>query len=227
MTSPYILRGRPSVSYCPRRLKPPCFILDPGVLYRWVKGKSQVVIPMALCLQVISLAHDPLMAGHLGPEKTLDCIILWFYWPSIHAQVQRYCAECHNCQLHQGKGARGPMQPMPWCPFHSNEWASALWGRSSNPPPNTGYCWSWWITPTTTLKRSPYITKRIAQELAQVFTRVGNPKQVVTNQETSLMSEVHQDVWTFLGVQPLRTSIYHPQTDNLMKRFNGTLKQIL
>lgn len=57
----------------------------------------------------------------------------------------------------------------------------------------------------------------IAQELAQVFTGVGIPNQVVTtNQGMSFMSEVLQAVWWFLGVQPLCTSVYHPQTNDLV-----------
>lgn len=41
------------------------------------------------------------------------------------------------------------------------------------------------------------------------------------------MSEVFQAVWQFLGVQPLQTSVYDLQTNGLVERFNGTLKQML
>lgn len=46
-------------------------------------------------------AHDPPLAGQLGPKKTCDQITARFYWPGIKAQVQRYCATCRECQLHQ------------------------------------------------------------------------------------------------------------------------------
>lgn len=64
----------------------------------------------------------------------------------------------------------------------------------------------------------------ITCELAQVFTQVVIPKQVITNQGTSFMSEVLQVIQWFLGVQPLRTSMYHPQTNGMLEWFNGTLK---
>lgn len=35
----------------------------------------------------------------------------------------------------------------------------------------------------------------ITQKLAQLFTRVGIPKQVITDQETSFMGEVLQAMW--------------------------------
>lgn len=81
--------------------KDPGFTLDQGVLYRWVEGKSQVVVPRALRHRLLSLAHDPPVAGHLGPEKTLACIVPCFYWPGIKAQVHKYCLECRK--LHQDK----------------------------------------------------------------------------------------------------------------------------
>lgn len=51
----------------------------------------------------------------------------------------------------------------------------------------------------------------VAKELVQVFTRTGIPKQVVTDQGASFMSDILQALWCFSGVQPLRTSVYHPQ----------------
>lgn len=46
----------------------------------------------------------------------------------------------------------------------------------------------------------------VAWKLAQVFTRTGIPKKVVTDQRTSSMNEVLQSVWWFLGCSP-----YKPQ----------------
>lgn len=41
------------------------------------------------------------------------------------------------------------------------------------------------------------------------------------------MSEVFQAIWQFLRVQPLRNSVYQPQTKGLVEHFNGTLKRML
>lgn len=80
-----------------------------------------------------------------------------------------------------------------------------------------------------TLKPYQTVTcgQTIAWELAHVFTRVDIPKQVITDQGTSFMTKVLQAVWHFLRLQPLQTSIYHPQMNGLVERFNGTLKRML
>lgn len=70
-------------------------------------------------------------------------------------------------------------------------------------------------------------SKTVARELAQVFTRTGFPRQIVSEQEVSFMSDLLQFLQCYVGVQLLNTSMYHPQTNGLVERFNGTLKRML
>lgn len=41
------------------------------------------------------------------------------------------------------------------------------------------------------------------------------------------MREALKAMWQFLGVQSLRTSVYHPQMNGLIEQFNGTQKKML
>uniref|UniRef100_A0A8C2IIM4 ribonuclease H n=1 Tax=Cyprinus carpio TaxID=7962 RepID=A0A8C2IIM4_CYPCA len=70
-------------------------------------------------------------------------------------------------------------------------------------------------------------TKAIAQELFILFSRVSIPSQILTDQGTPFMSRMMADVCKLLKVQQRRTTVYHPQTDGLIERFNQTLKQML
>ncbi|XP_042624239.1 uncharacterized protein LOC122147153 [Cyprinus carpio] len=67
-------------------------------------------------------------------------------------------------------------------------------------------------------------TKAIAQELFLLCSRVGIPSQILTDQGTPFMMA---DLCKLLKVQQLRTTVYQPQTDGLIERFNQTLKQML
>ena len=69
--------------------------------------------------------------------------------------------------------------------------------------------------------------KSIAKELVQMFTRVGIPKTLFTDQGTPLVSRVMKELCQLFKVRSLRTSVYHPQTDGLVERFNQTLKGML
>lgn len=64
----------------------------------------------------------------------------------------------------------------------------------------------------------------VAQELAVLFTRVGGVKQIVTDQGTVFMGKTLQALSQLVEVQMLHTTVYHPQTNGLVGRFNGTLK---
>ncbi len=57
--------------------------------------------------------------------------------------------------------------------------------------------------------------------------RVGIPAEILTDQGTPFMSRLMADLCRLLRVKQLRTTVYHPQTDGLVERFNQTLKQML
>lgn len=58
----------------PATEKNPRFVLKARILYRWIEGKMQLVVLVPLRPQVLSLAHDPPLSGHLGPDKNLACV---------------------------------------------------------------------------------------------------------------------------------------------------------
>ncbi len=70
-------------------------------------------------------------------------------------------------------------------------------------------------------------SKAIAQELFLLCSRVGIPREILTDQGTPFMSRTMADLCRLLQVKQLRTTVYHPQTDGLVERFNKTLKQML
>ena len=41
------------------------------------------------------------------------------------------------------------------------------------------------------------------------------------------MSRTLQELYELLGIQTIKTSVYHPQKDGLVKRFNRTLKSMI
>uniref|UniRef100_A0AAQ4NNT0 Integrase catalytic domain-containing protein n=1 Tax=Gasterosteus aculeatus aculeatus TaxID=481459 RepID=A0AAQ4NNT0_GASAC len=69
--------------------------------------------------------------------------------------------------------------------------------------------------------------KSVAQALFQVISRVGIPKEILTDQGTSFMSRTLRELYELLGVKSVRTSVYHPQTDGLVERLNKMLKSMI
>ena len=64
----------------------------------------------------------------------------------------------------------------------------------------------------------------IAEELIKLFTRVGLPREILTDQVSNFQSHLLAELYLLLHIEAVRTSPYHPQTDGLKERFNKTLK---
>ena len=51
----------------------------------------QLITTSSFRKKVLKLAHESLMAGHLGIKKTLNRILAEFFWPGICGDVSRFC----------------------------------------------------------------------------------------------------------------------------------------
>ena len=72
----------------------------------------------------------------------------------------------------------------------------------------------------------PLRAKAVAKELMLLFSRVGIGREVLTDQGSCFMSQVMRELLSLLQVKQLRTSVYHPQTDGLVERFNKTSRML-
>ena len=69
--------------------------------------------------------------------------------------------------------------------------------------------------------------EHMAEELVHIFSRVGIPKEILTDQGPNFTSELVAEMYRLLHINSLCTSLYYPQTDGMVERFNGTLKEML
>ena len=67
----------------------------------------------------------------------------------------------------------------------------------------------------------------VAEELMKLFSRVGIPREILTDQGSNFQSQLLHELYRLLHIDALRTSPYHPQMDGLVERFNQTLKSML
>ena len=69
--------------------------------------------------------------------------------------------------------------------------------------------------------------KHVAEQLIMVFSRVGVPREILTDQGSNFTSQLLAELYRLLHIHAIRTSPYHPQTDGMVERFNQTLKAVL
>ena len=67
----------------------------------------------------------------------------------------------------------------------------------------------------------------IAEELVTIFSRVGIPQEILTDQGANFTSHLLTELYRMLHIRPICTTPYHPQSDGLVEHFNQTLKTML
>ena len=89
---------------------PMCYYIKNGILMRkwrpfdvpaddeWAVY-HQIVVSKSYRHEILSIAHESPMSGHLGINKTYHKIINHFYWPGLKSDVSKYCKNCHTCQM--------------------------------------------------------------------------------------------------------------------------------
>ena len=229
-----VARGQPST------IAGQGFFERDGLLYRrWILSQSmgggseieQLVLPTLCRKAVLQLAHEIPLAGHLGRKKISQRILQRFYWPSLFKDVTAFCRTCERCQKmgHQRR-IPVPLVPIPVIDEPFQRVVMDIVG----PLPRSRMGNRYILVLCDYATRYPEAVplrcidaEHVAEELMRVFSRVGIPKEIITDQGSNFMSQLLREVYCLLHVQPICTSPYHPQTDGLVERFNQTLKTML
>ena len=59
----------------------------------------QIVVPRAYRPEILNLAHETPMSGHLGVNKTYHKILNHSFWPGLKSDISQHCKSCHTCQM--------------------------------------------------------------------------------------------------------------------------------
>ena len=194
---------------------------------------TQLAVPQPLREKVMKLAHDSIMSGHQGVKRTYRRVVSNFAWPGMHGDVKRYCQSCDICQrtIAKGRVPKASLGKMPLIDMPFKRVAVDLVGPIA---PVTDRGNRYILTMVDYATRYPEATalksieaETVAEALITMFTRVGIPEEVLSDQGSQFMSGVMKEVSRLLSMSQLHTTVYHPMCNGLVERFNGTLKGML
>ncbi|KAJ1174993.1 hypothetical protein NDU88_000284 [Pleurodeles waltl] len=191
-----------------------------------------LVVPQCYRKFLLGLAHDIPLAEHLGQDKTFDRLHTHFHWPRMRKASDNFCRACPSCQASgkAGKQLKAPLLPLPvvGTPFErvgidivgpldpktalGNRFILILVDHATRYPE---------AIPLRTVT-----AKVMTRALLGIFTRVGFPKEVVSDRGTNFMSAYMKTLWDECGLTYRFTTPY-PQTNGLVERFNQTLKGMI
>ena len=177
---------------------------------------TQLVVPKPHRLKVMQLAHESLLSGHLGTERTLGKILCEFFWSGVHADVRRFCQSCDVCQrtTSKGKTRKVPLAKMPIIGEPFRRVAVDLVGPL-HPPTERGNRYI--LTLVDFATRHPEAvalkgieTETVAEALVDIFCSVGVPKEMLTDMGAQFTSTLKSEVSRLISIKQLSTTPYHP-----------------
>ncbi|XP_033758666.1 uncharacterized protein LOC117340982 [Pecten maximus] len=213
------------------------FVVSKDLLYRELEEKGstrrQLVVPRKFRETVLNLGHNSVMAGHLGIAKTTNRVLAEFFWPGCRSDIRRYCRSCDVCQrtVHKGSVRKVPLGDMPIIDKPFDKVAVDIVGPLY-PASDRGHRYI--LTVVDCATRYPDAvplkhieTEDIAEALVDVFSRVGVPREILSDRGSQFTSGVMKELSRLLSMRQMTTTPYHPASNGLVEKFNGTLKQMM
>ena len=216
------------------------YLDENGVLcHLWTPSKrhvqslcSQVVIPASLRREILIACHDEPTAGHLSVFKTYDKIRSRYYWHGMYKDVEHWCTSCIDCSMKKvprGK-KKAPLLPIPVEGAFDRVAMDVL---GPFPVTNDGnryiVVFSDYYTRWPEAFALPSTEASLIANLLvdKILARHGAPKTLLSDRGSNFLASIVTEVCKLLNTRQLRTTSYHPQTDGLVERFNGTLAEAL
>ena len=207
-----------------RKWRPP----DAPASEEW-QAVHQIGLHKCCRKEIMSLAHESPMAGHLGINKTYNRVFSHFFWPKMRHDVAKYCRTCHTCQM-VGKPNNpipaAPLKPIPVCGEPFSEVIIDCVGLLPKTRAGNEYLLTIMCKATHFLEAVPLCSikaPKIFDSLIKFFTFVGLPLR------SKLKFHVSHNAKTMyqLGIKQYKLSAYHPQPQGALERFHQTLKNMI
>ena len=206
--------------------------VDDEILYRCVyEGHIQIILPPALHDKVLLLLHHEPTGGHLGVNRTVARFDENFYWPGMQKIVSNYIQSCLTCEKFKPskENTKANLQPI-----SSHQVLELVELDFIGPltPTKQGHKYilsvidhySKYAVAYATFQQN---TKTVIDCLKQYFSQFGIPERILTDQGRCFISQPFQDFLNLWGIMKATSTSYHPETQGLVERFNGTIISIL
>ena len=172
--------------------------------------------------------------GHQGRDRTLSLMKERFWWPGMSQALLKAVAKCGRCIQYEAKGQLPPMQPIictePMELVHIDYVGMEVTIATDKKPIVRNVLV---VVDHFTHYVQAFVTKNhTARTMARVlynnyFSVFGFPQHLMSDQGTEFCGKVIAAMCSLLGVEKIRTTPYHPQTNGSAERVHQTLQRMI
>ena len=217
------------------------FVMNNGIIYRKILqcnrqelvNKEQLVVPQKFIKMILKISHDIPVGGHFSHRKTYDKVKSSFWWFGMTSDVYKYCKSCDICQKAavSGRLRKAPMVKVPVIPIPFYRVAIDIVGPVI-PASSEGHRYILTLVDyassfTEAVPLKAITSVDIAEALLSIFSRVGIPKEIISDRGPQFKSDLMSQIHKLFGVKPIFSTPYHPQANGRVERQHQILKSIL
>ena len=191
--------------------------LKHGVLYKKARvnarTKQLLVVPQSYRQRSMEGCHD--QVGHLGQDRVLDLLRDRFYWPGMHADVISYINSCPRCLRRKSLQDKAPIMNI-----ETSQPLELIHLDYLKIEPSKGNIENVLVITDHFTRYAQAFPSKTQKALATAkllwnnfILHYGFPEKIITDQGRNFESELIGHLCQLAGVQNLRTSPYHPQTN--------------
>src|SRR3954451_11033268 len=193
--------------------------------------QSRIVIPASKKNEVLQLAYNHPLSGHLAQANTYHRLRQKHYWPGMYQDIQEYITNCDICQRRAKDRSLLPITSAKITskPFYH------LGIDVLGPLPQTLQGNRYVILSVDFFSKWPEakaVESANAHSIAQfiydeIICRHGVPQELTSDRGSEFCNELIDVLSKTYKIKHIRTTAYHPQGNGQVERTNRTLKDIL
>ena len=169
--------------------------------------------------------------GHQGHDRTLSLMKECFWWPGMSQALLKSVANCGRCIQYEAKGQLPPMQPIictePLELVHIDYVGMEVTVATDKKPVVKNVLvvvdhFTWYVQAFVMKNHTARTTARVLYN--NYFSVFGFPQRMMSDQGTEFCGKVITAMCSLLGIEKIRTTLYHPQTNGSAERVHKTLQ---
>ncbi|QRW23855.1 Retrotransposable element Tf2 protein [Rhizoctonia solani] len=191
----------------------------------WYRGKLVVPDSEPIKERLMREFHDSPLAGHPGQQRTLELVSRTYWWPGMKSSAKEWVECCPVCQANQQAHAPvialKPLEVPPF-PFHTISYDFITGFPKSN-----GHDAILVVIDSFSKFGHfiPTLKKVTAKGLADLFVSHvwklhGLPIRTILDRGTTFTGKFLRALYQRLGIKPLFSSAYHPESDGQTEQVN-------